>query len=178
MGFDLFVAFSGCKVNENLVIDKILHYFCTMAKEIERKFLVVDDRFKAQARASVEIRQGYLSREPERTVRVRIKAGRGFLTVKGANRGAVRNEWEYEIPEADAAEMLALCSGPIVDKTRWLVDGPDGLTWEVDEFRSPVSGLIVAEVELPTPDFPVTLPAWIAREVTGNPRYYNSNLGK
>ncbi len=147
-----------------------------MATEIERKFLVANDGFRRLSTASVRIRQGYLSPRPEATVRVRLKGDRGFLTVKGRNCGAVRSEWEYEVPAADAAAMLDICSGAIIDKVRHIVPGPDGLVWEVDEFASPCPGLIVAEVELPAADYPVVLPDWVGREVTGDPHYYNSAI--
>lgn len=148
-----------------------------MAKEIERKFLVADvDAVRSSAFQSVRIRQGYLSADPQRTVRVRVRDDRGFLTVKGVNHGIERMEWEYEIPVSDALEMLEICSGKIIDKTRHLV-AYYGHTWEVDEFRQPVE-MWLAEVEMSTPDEPVVLPPWIGVEVTGNPQYYNSNLSK
>ena len=148
-----------------------------MAKEIERKFLVADiDAVRSAAFQSVRIRQGYLSAEPQRTVRVRVRDTRGFLTVKGINRGIERMEWEYEIPVADALEMLEICSGKIIDKTRHLITY-EGHTWEVDEFHRPVE-MWLAEVEIASPDEPVVLPPWIGTEVSGNPEYYNSNLTK
>ena len=148
-----------------------------MAKEIERKFLVTDvDAVRAAAFESVRIRQGYLSAEPQRTVRVRVRNDKGFLTVKGINRGIERMEWEYEIPVADALEMLGICSGKIIDKTRHLV-AYEGHTWEVDEFHLPKE-MWLAEVEIAAPDEVVILPPWIGTEVSGNPDYYNSNLTK
>lgn len=145
-----------------------------MAKEIERKFLVARDDFRSLAVSSQRIRQGYLTVTPESTVRVRIRSDRGFLTVKGITRGASRSEWEYEIPVADAEQMLTLCGSAQVDKVRYMVPGAGGLTWEVDEFASPRPGLILAEVELPAEDYPVEIPDWVDREVTGDPQYYNS----
>lgn len=148
-----------------------------MGKEIERKFLVVDpERVKAVAKRAVRIRQGYLSVEPQRIVRVRMRDERGFLTVKGLTQGMERSEWEYEIPGKDALEMLGICTGKIIDKTRYLVDFA-GHTWEVDEFHCPVS-IWLAEVELKSVDELIEFPQWIGREVTGNPDYYNSNLVK
>lgn len=148
-----------------------------MAKEIERKFLVTDvDAVRSSAFESVRIRQGYLSVDSQRTVRVRVRGDRGFLTVKGINRGIERMEWEYEIPVADAVEMLEICSGKIIDKTRHLI-AYEGHTWEVDEFYLPV-GMWLAEVELTAPDEAVMLPSWVGQEVTGNPDYYNSNMSK
>ena len=148
-----------------------------MGKEIERKFLVADfEAVKKAARESVRISQGYLSVDPERTVRVRLWGNQGFLTVKGLTRGASRAEYEYEIPEADAREMLSLCVGNIIDKTRYLVDF-EGQTWEVDEFHSPRE-LLIAEVELHRESDALILPPWIGREVTGCPEYYNSSIAK
>lgn len=148
-----------------------------MGKEIERKFLVADtDSVRKSARESVRIRQGYLAVEPERTVRVRLRGQRGFLTVKGLTRGASRHEWEYEIPEKDALEMLSICRTGIIDKTRYMVDYV-GHTWEVDEFHSP-RGLWLAEVELRSENEAVEIPLWAGAEVTGDPDYYNSNIAK
>ena len=142
--------------------------------EIERKFLVRDPSIVDGLIGSV-IRQGYLSREPGRTVRIRRRGDQAFVTVKGANVGATRSEWEYEIPAPDADEMLALCDGPILDKTRFLIDVA-GRTWEVDVFRGANAGLVMAEVELDAEDAVVELPAWAGLEVTDDPRYYNANL--
>jgi len=147
-----------------------------MAKEIERKFLVADDSFMAMAEGCVHIVQGYLSRRPEATVRVRIKGDRAFLTVKTANCGAVRDEWEYDVPVCDAEAMLAAVAGEgVIDKTRWFVRWDEHL-WEVDQFHGRLAPLVVAEVELSDEKEPVTLPPFVGREVTGDVRYYNSNL--
>lgn len=148
-----------------------------MAKEIERKFLVNGDGYKSAATGCRHIEQGYLSTSADATVRVRIADERGFITVKSRNRGAERGEWEYEIPVADARAMIALCGGNTLRKTRWLVPAGEGLTWEVDEFGGRLDGLTVAEIELPATDTPLPpLPPFIGREVTGDPRYYNSQL--
>lgn len=148
-----------------------------MGKEIERKFLVADfEAVKDAARESVRISQGYLSVAPERTVRVRLFGDKGFLTVKGVTHGASRAEYEYEIPAADAREMLGLCVGKIIDKTRYFVDF-EGQTWEVDEFHSP-RALLLAEAELRSESEGLVLPPWVGREVTGMPEYYNSSLVK
>ena len=144
-----------------------------MGVEIERKFTVRAD-FCPQG-AGTEMAQGYLSRYPQRTVRVRLAGGRGYLTVKGETRGMVRAEYEYEIPPTDARAMLALCDSPLVEKTRYVVDAA-GRRWEVDVFHGANDGLVVAEVELPSETAEVTLPAWVEREVTGEKRYYNSSL--
>lgn len=148
-----------------------------MGKEIERKFLVADfEAVKEAARESVRISQGYLSVDPERTIRVRLWGERGFLTVKGLTKGMSRMEYEYEIPAADAREMLRLCIGNVIDKTRYLVDF-EGLTWEVDDFHSPRE-LRLAEVELQSESDSPSLPQWVGPEVTGNPEYYNSSIAK
>ncbi len=147
-----------------------------MAKEIERKFLVLDDSYVALADAALELEQGYLSRRKEATVRVRIAGDDAFLTVKGANCGAVRDEWEYHVPVDDARRMMACCEGTVIAKTRYLV--PFGaLLWEVDRFHGALEGLVVAEVELESEDASLgDLPPFVGREVTGDPRYYNSSL--
>lgn len=149
-----------------------------MAKEIERKFLVKDDTYKALASGSDEIAQGYISADPDGTVRVRLKGDKAFLTVKTRNRGCIRNEWEYEIPVADAREMLENCRGSIISKTRYYVPAGDGLRWEIDEFHGARQGLTVAEIELPTEGTAFAIPPFIGDEVTGNPAYYNSSLSK
>lgn len=146
-----------------------------MAKEIERKFLVKDVSYREAASSSVEIAQGYLCREPDTTVRIRVAGECGYITVKSRNHGATRNEWEYQINVDDAREMLALCSG-VLSKTRFFVPGSDGLLWEVDEFRGALAGLVVAEIELPSEHATFALPSFAGREVTGEPEYYNSNL--
>lgn len=149
-----------------------------MALEIERKFLVEGDGYKAAASRSMRIMQGYLSLRAESTVRVRIRDREAFLTIKGLTTGCVRHEFEYAIPLADAELMLTqMAEGTVIHKTRYLVPF-GGLTWEVDEFHSPHPGLVVAEVELANPDQPVELPSWAGREVTDDPRYYNSSLAQ
>lgn len=147
-----------------------------MGTEIERKFLVADDSWRTVATSSSRIRQGYLCVDPSRTVRVRIAGDRAWLTIKGASHGAVRSEYEYALPVTDAQAMLdRLCRPGQVDKTRHLV--PHGaLTFEVDEFHGDNAGLVLAEIELDAADTHVDLPAWIASEVTGDPRYFNAHL--
>ncbi|MDE6301296.1 MAG: CYTH domain-containing protein [Muribaculaceae bacterium] len=148
-----------------------------MAKEIERKFLVISNDYRNQCIVVRNIEQGYLNRDPDRTVRVRIVDERAFLTVKTRNKGSVRDEWEYEIPETDARKMLKkACTGVII-KRRFIVPGSGGLTWEVDEFISPLAPTI-AEVELPCEASSVELPSWVGQEVTGDERFYNSNIGQ
>lgn len=147
-----------------------------MSKEIERKFLVINDSYKSMATHSIEIIQGYLSRKIEATVRVRITGDTARLTVKGANSGIVRNEWEYDIPLIDAREMLSDCaSGRVISKTRYVVPY-GGSVWEVDNFHGDLEGLTVAEIELPDKESDFRLPPFVGREVSGDPAYYNSNL--
>lgn len=146
-----------------------------MAKEIERKFLVVGEAWRKLAKGTV-YRQGYLSTVKERTVRVRTIDDAGYLTVKGISVGATRSEFEYDVPVADANEMLdSLCEKPIIEKTRYKI--PVGKhTWEIDEFAGVNQGLIVAEIELAEENEAFSRPEWIGDEVTGDPRYFNSNL--
>jgi adenylate cyclase len=148
-----------------------------MGLEIERKFLVTGAGWKALA-AGVLTRQGYLSSAAERTVRVRIAGEKGFLTVKGVNRGVTRTEFEYPIPAADAAAMLDdLCERPLIEKTRYRI--PFGAhVWEVDEFHGVNDGLVVAEVELASADEEPALPPWVGREVSRDAHYFNANLVK
>lgn len=147
-----------------------------MAKEIERKFLVKDNSFTMLTSKKRHIRQAYLSVSPESTVRIRVCDDRAWITVKGKNSGAVRDEWEYPIPENDAEEMaLRLTGGWAIDKTRHIVMYR-GFRWEVDVFHGRHEGLIVAEVELPDETIEPSLPSFIGKEVTGDPAYYNSVL--
>ena len=147
--------------------------------EIERKFLVVDDSYKQLSYASSHIVQGYICSERGRTVRVRIKDDRAYLTIKGpsVNGGLSRYEFEREIPLEDGQQMMQLCEPGIIDKTRWLVKSGKH-TFEVDEFHGFNEGLVVAEVELAYEDEPYEKPDFIGKEVTGDRRYYNSQLRK
>jgi CYTH domain-containing protein len=123
----------------------------------------------------VRYRQGYLSTVKERTVRVRTVDDRGYLTIKGVTVGATRKEFEYDIPADDAVLLLELCEQPLVEKVRYKIPF-GGLTWEVDEFEGVNQGLVVAECELSSEDQRIESPPWIGEEVTGDPRYFNSNL--
>ena len=146
-----------------------------MGVEIERKFLVVGEAWRALGEPAL-LRQGYLSVDPARTVRVRIENERGVLTIKGKNSGARRGEWEYPIPLAEAAELLdTLCVAPLVEKYRTRVTVGNHV-WEVDEFLGANQGLLVAEIELAAEDEIFLLPEWVGAEVTGDTRYYNSSL--
>jgi CYTH domain-containing protein len=144
-----------------------------MGTEIERKFLVTGDGWRQGA--GVAYAQGYLNRDPQRTVRVRIAGDRAFLTVKGASRGATRAEFEYEIPLEDASKLMELSDGPVVTKRRRVIEHA-GSTWEVDEFEGENAGLVVAELELESENQAYAKPDWLGREVTDDPRYYNSSL--
>lgn len=147
-----------------------------MPKEIERKFLVVSDGYKSSPRKYYK--QGYLSVEPDKTVRIRVVGDKGFLTVKGRNNGISRAEYEYEIPAADANDMLDnLVKTGVIEKWRY-VCAVDGKKWEVDEFLGDNAGLVVAEIELQSEDEPFTKPAWAGDEVSGDERYYNSSLSQ
>lgn len=123
----------------------------------------------------VDMRQGYLSRDADVVVRVRVAGTRAFLTVKTRNHGCVRNEFEYEVPVADADAMLQVCNGLVIDKTRYVVPF-DGFRWEVDVFHGPLEGVIVAEIEIPDADTQFSLPSFVGVEVTGKSEYYNSNI--
>jgi len=150
-----------------------------MAQEIERKFLILNDSFKSEASKSTRITQGYLSSLPERTVRVRIKGDKGYITIKGIGSasGASRYEWEKEIPLTEVEELLKICEPGVIDKTRYEVKS--GIhTFEVDEFYGENLGLVVAEVELSSEAEDFVKPVWIGTEVTGDVRYYNSMLMK
>ena len=146
-----------------------------MGREIERKFLVKGG-FEKAALGCVHVVQGYLSSDPQRIVRVRLKGEKGYLTVKGP--GALnRFEWEKEISADEAEALLSLAEPGIVDKIRYLVPAGDGRhTWEVDVFHGYNEGLVVAEIELSSEDDPFDRPDWLGEEVTGDPRYYNSSL--
>jgi adenylate cyclase len=147
--------------------------------EIERKFLVLDDAYRAEAYRTYRIAQGYLCSAPERTVRVRLRDDEGFLTVKGPSdeTGVSRYEFEQPVARADAEEMLRLCEPGIIDKERHLVRFGQHL-WEVDRFHGDNEGLTVAEIELDRKDEPFERPAWLGREVTGEKRFYNAMLSK
>ena len=147
-----------------------------MAKEIERKFLVKKELFKPTDKGAY-IAQGYLSSTPERTVRVRIKNHRGYLTVKGKNTGISRSEFEYEIPEDDAKELLTLCEPSIIVKRRYNIN-VNGSQWEVDVFEGDNEGLIVAEIELKSEDEVFSKPDWLGEEISFESKYYNSQLSK
>ena len=150
-----------------------------MAQEIERKFLVKSDAFKAEVSKETRITQGYLSSIPERTVRVRVKGSKGFITIKGIGSasGASRYEWEKEIPVEEVKELLTICEPGVIDKTRYEVKNGT-FKFEVDEFYGENQGLTVAEIELSSEDDSFEKPEWLGEEVTGDVKYYNSMLMK
>ena len=147
--------------------------------EIERKFLVKSKFFKKESYQNNRIKQGFLNTNPQRTVRIRIKDETAFLTVKGKNNeaGLSRFEWEKEIDKTEAEALLSLCEPGMIDKTRFLVKSGSHI-FEVDEFYGENEGLIVAEVELETETEVFEKPDWLGQEVTGDPKYYNSQLSK
>lgn len=146
-----------------------------MALEIERKFLLKNDDWRGLATGKL-YQQGYIKNDVASAVRVRIAGESAFLTIKSEVTGATRLEYEYSIPVNDAEEMLEkLCKKPQIEKKRYVIK-IDELIWEVDEFFAENAGLIVAEVELESEDQQITLPSWIGKEVTGDPKYYNANL--
>ncbi|HWV64023.1 MAG TPA: CYTH domain-containing protein [Oxalicibacterium sp.] len=148
-----------------------------MSVEIERKFLVRSDAWKALAQG-VAMRQGYLSTHPDRTVRVRIEGEIATLTIKGRTQGFSRGEWEYDIPLADAEALLSdICERPLIEKTRTRIVHED-MVWEVDEFFGDNLGLVVAEIELESETQSFARPDWLGEEVTGDARYFNSSLLK
>ena len=148
-----------------------------MGREIERKFLVKFDTYKGSSNG-ILYKQGYLCSEVERVVRVRLIGCKAYITIKGKNVGAARDEYEYEIPYKDAEEIIEkLCEKPIVEKIRYM-DEYEGFTWEIDEFHGENEGLIVAEIELNSENENFKKPDWVGEEVTDDSRYYNSNLGR
>jgi adenylate cyclase len=146
-----------------------------MAKEIERKFLVRSAEYRDLAEP-IAFKQGYISRVPGKIVRIRLAGDHGFITIKGISSGYERDEFEYEIPAADARQILdKLCEKPLIEKTRWTISYKDKI-WIIDEFEGENEGLVVAEIELESSDEPFEKPKWLGCEVTSNPRYYNSHL--
>ena len=147
-----------------------------MPKEIEHKYLVINNSFKEYATKSIAIYQGYLSKDKERTVRVRTANDLAFITVKGKNIGDTRLEFEYPIPFDEASTLLKqLCITPIIEKTRYIVEY-NGNTWEIDDFKGALEGLILAEIEIPSSEYKYDIPPFIGKNVTNDVRYYNSNL--
>jgi len=147
-----------------------------MGKEIERKFLIDPDKWQRVSKPKGQLyRQGYLSTDPNRTIRVRLTDTNGYITIKGISVNATRSEYEYEIPASEAKELLDSLSVSELVKTRYKIDHGKKV-WEVDEFSGDNTGLIVAEIELTSEDEYFDTPDWIGKEVTGEEKYYNSNL--
>ena len=148
-----------------------------MGTEIERKFLLKDERWRIGALGQL-YRQGYVASSPGRTVRVRLAGDHAWLTLKGPVTGWARAEFEYEIPVADAAELLdTLCEKPLIEKTRYKIEVGE-VTWEIDEFHGDNAGLVVAEVELASAGQAFESPPWLGQEVSHDSRYFNSRLAK
>lgn len=147
--------------------------------EIERKFLVTSLDFKKESFAKNEIAQGYLNSNPERTVRIRIKGKKGFITIKGIGNesGASRMEWEKEIQFDEAKKLLEICEKGVIEKTRYEVKSGNHII-EIDEFHGKNSGLIMAEIELQNENETIKKPDWLGIEVTGNKKYYNSYISQ
>lgn len=148
-----------------------------MGVEIERKFLVNSEQWKNGVERSVEIKQGYLSTAPERTVRVRTKGEKGFLTIKGKTQNLSRAEFEYEIPLEEALGLLKLCEGHPIEKVRHEVR-VGGKLWEVDVFEGENAGLVLAEIELESEVESFEMPVWAGEEVSADLRYFNSYLSQ
>ena len=146
-----------------------------MAQEIERKFRVANDDWRAMATSASSLKQGYLSSSAEATVRVRLEDNLGTLTIKSKTKGITRNEFEYAIPAQEAKELLMLCREPLIEKTRYRIPH-ENHTWEIDVFEGDNDGLIIAEIELTSEDDYFAKPQWLGEEVSGDSRYYNSNL--
>lgn len=147
--------------------------------EIERKYLVTSDSYKQMAVARYHICQGYISREKTGTVRIRITDDKAYLTIKGKPAAGhfARYEWEKEIDVQEAKELMQLCQGTIIDKTRWIIPAKEeGLKWEVDEFHGKLEGLTLAEIELTSEEQEVEKPDFVGEDVTSDPRYYNANM--
>lgn len=159
-----------------------------MNTEIERKFLVRDGSFRALATTHYDIIQGYINREPGRSVRIRLRTAadgtqQAFLTIKCRMESFTRFEWEKPITVEDFQALLPLCGGRVIDKTRYILPAEQeshtesvSLKWEIDEFRMPNAGLVMAEIELPTEDTQFVKPSFLGEEVTHDSRYYNANM--
>lgn len=147
-----------------------------MAKEIEKKYLLLNDNYKAHSTVTY-IQQGYITTKKEGVVRVRVRDNEAYITIKGQNQGAVRLEYEYQIPVSEAKEIIEnLCQKPVIEKKRYSFQAADGHIWEIDEFFGENDGLVVAEIELSREDEEFEKPEWVGEEVTSDMRYYNSNL--
>lgn len=146
-----------------------------MAKEIERKFLIDASKLNIPSEGK-EIKQAYIATADNCVVRIRVQDNCAMLTLKGENKGISRSEFEYEIPVSEANEMIAeLCTGSVIEKTRYLIRHEDHM-WELDVFYGDNEGLVVAEIELKSEEEKFSIPTWVSKEVSGDPKYYNSSL--
>ena len=149
-----------------------------MALEIERKYLVVNDKWKPFAVSETLMKQAYLLASPDLSIRVRVAGEQAFLTIKGATEGITRSEFEYPIPVADAEQMLTgLVQGSVIDKVRFRVRCGEHI-WDLDQFHGDNQGLVVAEIELASEDEAFERPDWVGQEVSDDPRYYNASLAR
>ncbi len=148
-----------------------------MKKEIERKFLVQGEEWRKNAQG-VLYRQGYLLTDKNKVIRLRVAGDKGYLTIKKKNEGIQREEFEYSIPKEDAESLLPLCEPVIIEKIRYTLNADHGLVWEIDEFLGENQGLILAEIELKEETQEFSLPCFIGKEVSFDPRYFNSSLSK
>ena len=148
-----------------------------MALEIERKFLLKNDNWKALVKEEFLIKQGYLNSAKERTVRIRTYGDKGVITIKGKTNNLTRKEFEYAIPLTEALQMLEIAEKPLIEKTRFIVIN-NGNTWEIDVFEGMNKGLLVAEIELESESEKFEIPEWIGQEVSTDPKYYNACLIK
>jgi adenylate cyclase len=167
---------SACILTEQNI--KNINFTIKMAIETERKFLVKGE-FRHLAVQEIKITQSYLAAEPDKTIRLRLSDNNAFLTIKSRKNSETisRNEWEFQIPAADAVEMMDLCLPGKIVKTRYLIPSA-GHTFEVDVFHDKNDGLVIAEIELSSENEKFEKPDWLGEEVTGKPEYYNSNLTK
>lgn len=142
--------------------------------EIERKYLVAGKPWELGLKTKqVEIKQGYISKSKKHTVRIRLTNKKAMITIKGPTKGFSRSEFEYEIPFADGLELIKMCDGDLIDKTRYVVTDEHGQVWDIDEFHGINEGLVVAEIEIPSEDTPIVIPTWVKKEVTFDKRYTN-----
>lgn len=162
----------------SIFADNLKNSIMASNTEIERKFLVKSDAFKAEATEEQEILQGYLCKEPGKTIRIRIRGDKAFLTIKSSmlREGLAKFEWEREIEVSDAKEMMQLCLPGAISKTRYIVPIQAERKWEIDVFHGRLDGLVLAEIELGDEHEPFERPDWLGEEVTGQPQYYNANM--
>jgi len=148
-----------------------------MGVEIERKYLVTGNPWSLYDKVkTTTIKQGYISKSKKHTVRIRLTNKKAMITIKGPTKGFSRSEFEYEIPYDDGLELIKMCDGDLIDKTRYVVTDEHGQVWDIDEFHGINEGLVVAEIEIPSEDTPIVIPNWVTKEVTFDKRYTNVYL--